>query len=203
MCSRVKITDFILVSNYTNGDENSLGILVKRHQSYLVQYIGYCVRDNDVANDIFQDTFIIFIDAVKTGKYKNNGRFKSYIQTIAHNLAMNYLRKQKKIPRNSGTDDWNIFDNLKSEYHVNAEPTAEHKLIKKDSLNMLRFVFEKLPKRHQEIIHLRLKEQKTFKEIATEKEIPLNTCLGQYRHAITCLKKIINKHQLIGELTTI
>jgi RNA polymerase sigma-70 factor (ECF subfamily) len=61
---------------------------------------------------------------------------------------------------------------------------------------LLKFVFEKLPKRHQEIIQLRLKEQKTFKEIATEKEIPLNTCLGQYRHAITCLKKIINRQKV-------
>jgi RNA polymerase sigma-70 factor (ECF subfamily) len=195
----IKISDFLLVSNYTNGDEKALETLVKKYQNSLINYIAYIIKDNDVANDIFQDTFIKFIDAVKNGKYKNNGSFQGYIQTIAHNLAMDHLRSCKKINTIKNKENWDVFDVINIEQQNCLDKIIEHEALQ-DSNKIMNLVFNEMPKKHKEILVLRLWQKKSFKQIAETKSMSINTCLGQYRYAISYLKKIIHENNLSTKL---
>ena len=117
---QLQIKDSILVKNYIDGDEKALEILINRHNQRITSFIYSKVLDRDVAEDIFQDTFIKVIKTLKRGKYSEEGKFLPWVMRIAHNLVIDHFRKNKRMPKFEGSDDFNIFSVIKDE-KLNAE----------------------------------------------------------------------------------
>jgi RNA polymerase sigma-70 factor (ECF subfamily) len=190
-----KVSDQQLVSDYINGRELALNELLKRHQHKLINFINFIVKDSDLANDIFQESFFKFIKASKNASFKNDGKFYGYLSTIAYNLAMDHIRKNKKMPTISGGVDWCIFSNLKVH-----ETNALNKMINNQSKIILRKVLDELPNKYKEIIEMRLLRNMSFKEIAAHTNTPINTCLSHFRNAIIKIKQLMAQKNVTEEV---
>lgn len=190
------LLDSQLVLAYKNGQENALNILLERHQDKLFGYILSKVNNSDVANDIFQDTFMKAIITIKKGKYNEEGKFIQWIMRIAHNLIIDYFRLNKKLKLVSETsysnEDFNIFDVIASD-DINIEDDFVKTQIYKDLADLL----DLLPEDQREVIKLRMFSNLSFKEIAEETEVSINTALGRMRYAVINLRKLIEQHNVI------
>ncbi|MNK18847.1 ECF RNA polymerase sigma-E factor [compost metagenome] len=189
-------TDSNLILNYQNGDENSLSILITRHKKDLFSFIYYKLMDEDLANDIFQDTFIKIIVTLKEGRYKEENKFILWAKRIAHNLIIDHYRLQSKNIKISETsyenEEFSIFDIIK-EPENNIEDRLIDKQINDDLLRMLVM----LPDNQQEVIKLRFFDGLSFKEIADHTDTSINTTLGRVRYALINLRKIMEEHKII------
>ena len=189
-------TDSNLILNYQNGDENSLSILINRHKKDLFSFIYYKLMDEDLANDIFQDTFIKIIVTLKEGRYKEENKFILWAKRIAHNLIIDHYRLQSKNIKISETsyenEEFSIFDIIK-EPENNIEDRLIDKQINDDLLRMLVM----LPDNQQEVIKLRFFDGLSFKEIADHTDTSINTTLGRVRYALINLRKIMEEHNII------
>lgn len=189
-------TDSILVSQYQNGDETALSHLIKRHQKDLFSSIFYKVMDADLANDIFQDTFMKIIVSLKEGRYSDDGRFILWAKRIAHNLIIDHYRQKSKHIKVSETtyqaEDFSIFDLIRE-----TEENIEDRLITKQIYDDLMGLLVHLPENQQEVLKLRFFDGLSFKEIAEQTETSINTTLGRVRYAILNLRKIIQEKQII------
>lgn len=189
-------TDSNLILNYQNGDENSLSILINRHKKDLFSFIYYKLMDEDLANDIFQDTFIKIIVTLKEGRYKEENKFILWAKRIAHNLIIDHYRLQSKNIKISETsyenEEFSIFDIIK-EPENNVEDRLIDKQINDDLLRMLIM----LPDNQQEVIKLRFFDGLSFKEIADHTDTSINTTLGRVRYALINLRKIMEEHKII------
>ena len=189
-------TDSNLILNYQNGDENSLSILITRHKKDLFSFIYYKLMDEDLANDIFQDTFIKIIVTLKEGRYKEENKFILWTKRIAHNLIIDHFRLQSKNIKISETsyenEEFSIFDIIK-EPESNIEDRLIDKQINDDLLRMLVI----LPDNQQEVIKLRFFDGLSFKEIADHTDTSINTTLGRVRYALINLRKIMEEHKII------
>lgn len=189
-------TDSNLILNYQNGDENSLSILITRHKKDLFSFIYYKLMDEDLANDIFQDTFIKIIVTLKEGRYKEENKFILWAKRIAHNLIIDHFRLQSKNIKISETsyenEEFSIFDIIK-EPESNIEDRLIDKQINDDLLRMLVM----LPDNQQEVIKLRFFDGLSFKEIADHTDTSINTTLGRVRYALINLRKIMEEHKII------
>lgn len=192
----ITLLDSQLVVAYKEGNENALNILLERHQEKLFGYILTKVGDMDLANDVFQDTFVKAIITIKKGKYNEEGKFIQWIMRIAHNLIIDHFRMNKKVNIISETtysnEDFNIFDIIASEIN-NIEDEVIQNQINKDIL----FLLEKLPEDQKEVIKLRIFSNLSFKEIAEETQVSINTALGRMRYAVINLRKLIEQHQVV------
>lgn len=189
-------TDTILISNYQNGDENALANLIKRHQKDLFTFIYYKINDTDLANDIFQDTFVKIILMLKEGRYNEEGKFILWAKKIAQNLIIDHFRVKAKNIKISETtfenEEYSIFDLLR-ESSENIEERLVSNQIQKDLLTMLQY----LPQNQQEVIKLRFFDGLSFKEIAEQTDMSINTTLGRVRYALINLRKIMEEHDII------
>ncbi len=189
-------TDSQLIFQYQNGDETSLSILIKRHKKDLFSFIYYKLMDEDLANDIFQDTFIKIIVTLKEGRYKEENKFILWAKRIAHNLIIDHFRLQSKNIKISETsyenEEFSIFDIIK-EPESNIEDRLIDKQINDDLLRMLVM----LPDNQQEVIKLRFFDGLSFKEIADHTDTSINTTLGRVRYALINLRKIMEEHKII------
>ena len=189
-------TDSQLITQYQNGDENSLSLLIKRHKKDLFSFIYYKLMDEDLANDIFQDTFIKIIVTLKEGRYKEENKFILWAKRIAHNLIIDHFRLQSKNIKISETsyenEEFSIFDIIK-EPESNIEDRLIDKQINDDLLRMLVM----LPDNQQEVIKLRFFDGLSFKEIADHTDTSINTTLGRVRYALINLRKIMEEHKII------
>ncbi|TDX84858.1 RNA polymerase sigma factor [Epilithonimonas xixisoli] len=189
-------TDSQLITQYQNGDENSLSLLIKRHKKDLFSFIYYKLMDEDLANDIFQDTFIKIIVTLKEGRYKEENKFILWAKRIAHNLIIDHFRLQSKNIKISETsyenEEFSIFDIIK-EPESNIEDRLIDKQINDDLLRMLVM----LPENQQEVIKLRFFDGLSFKEIADHTDTSINTTLGRVRYALINLRKIMEEHKII------
>ena len=189
-------TDSQLITQYQNGDENSLSLLIKRHKKDLFSFIYYKLMDEDLANDIFQDTFIKIIVTLKEGRYKEENKFILWTKRIAHNLIIDHFRLQSKNIKISETsyenEEFSIFDIIK-EPESNIEDRLIDKQINDDLLRMLVI----LPDNQQEVIKLRFFDFLSFKEIADHTDTSINTTLGRVRYALINLRKIMEEHKII------
>ena len=141
------LSDAILVSQYINGDEPSLSILINRHQQRLYSFIYSKVYDRDVTEDVFQDTFIKVIKTLKLGKYNEEGKFLPWVMRIAHNLVIDYFRKNKRMPKFNNSKDFDIFSVL-SDSALN----AEDKLVRSQIHNDIRNLVEELPEDQRTVL---------------------------------------------------
>ncbi|MDF1516506.1 MAG: sigma-70 family RNA polymerase sigma factor [Lutibacter sp.] len=186
------ILDSILVNNYINGHEKSLEILIIRHKQRIFSFILSKVSDREVAEDIFQDTFIKVINTLKRGAYNEEGKFLPWVMRIAHNLIIDHFRRNKRLPKFNNTDDFDIFDVLSDDML-----TVENQIIKSQILEDVRNLIEELPDDQKEVLLMRMYRDMSFKEIAENTDVSINTALGRMRYALINLRKLIEKHNII------
>lgn len=189
-------TDSFLISRYQKGDENALSILISRHQKELFSFIFYKLMDEELANDVFQDTFMKIIVSLKEGRYNDDGKFILWAKRIAHNLIIDHYRLKSKHIKVSETtyenEEFSIFDLLK-ETEENIEERLITNQIYDDLMKMLVF----LPENQQEVIKLRFFDGLSFKEIADQTNTSINTTLGRVRYALINMRKIMEENQII------
>ena len=189
-------TDSLLISRYQKGDENALSILISRHQKELFSFIFYKLMDEELANDVFQDTFMKIIVSLKERRYNDDGKFILWAKRIAHNLIIDHYRLKSKHIKVSETtyenEEFSIFDLLK-ETEENIEERLITNQIYDDLMKMLVF----LPENQQEVIKLRFFDGLSFKEIAEQTNTSINTTLGRVRYALINLRKIMEDNQII------
>ena len=190
--ANVQTSDALLVKNYIAGDENSLSILINRHQSKIYGFIYSKLSDRDIADDIFQDTFIKVIKTLKSNSYNEEGKFLPWVMRISHNLIIDYYRKNKKMPMFRETEDFSIFSIMSDNV-----PNIESQLITSQVESDLRKLIEELPEDQKEVLVMRMYQDLSFKEISELTGVSINTALGRMRYAIMNLRKVIDKNQII------
>jgi len=190
---RTKITsDSLLVKNYILGDESSLEILIKKHQQRLFSFIYSKVKDKDVANDIFQDTFIKVIKTLKKGNYNEEGKFLPWVMRNPHNLIIDYFRKNNRMPNFKNSDEFDIFSII-SDDSLN----VEKQIIQEQIFDDVRELINELPEEQKEVLIMRMYKDMSFKEISDNTGVSINTALGRMRYALINMRKLIEKHKII------
>lgn len=184
--------DSTLVSNYINGDEKSIEILIKRHQQRLFSFIYSKVKDRDVAEDIFQDTFIKVIRTLKKGNYNEEGKFLPWVVRISHNLVIDYFRKSNRMPTFKNTDEFDIFSVL-GDGTLNAESVIIREQIHADVKELI----NELPEEQKQVLMMRMYNDMSFNEISENTGVSINTALGRMRYALINLRKLIEKNKII------
>lgn len=192
MANKKTISDKVLVGNYINGDEASLSILINRHQQRLFSFIYSKVKDKDITEDVFQDTFIKVIKTLKKGKYNEEGKFLPWVMRIAHNLVIDHFRKSNRMPAFRNTDEFDIFSVL-GDGNLN----AEKQLIQEQIFSDVRELVNELPEEQKEVLVMRMYKDMSFKEISENTGVSINTALGRMRYALINMRKLIEKHKLI------
>ena len=188
----LQIDDSILVKNYIAGDEKALEVLINRHNQRISSFIYSKVLDRDVAEDIFQDTFIKVIKTLKRGTYSEEGKFLPWVMRIAHNLIIDHFRKNKRMPKFEGSDDFNIFSVIRDE-----KLNAEKQIIKDQIESDLTLLIEELPEDQKEVLVMRIYKDMSFKEISENTGVSINTALGRMRYALINLRKIVAKNNIV------
>jgi len=192
----MKTSDSCLISQYQKGDEQALAKLIQKHQQELFSFIFYKVKDDDLANDFFQDTFIKIIIKLKEGKYTEEDKFILWAKRIASNLIIDHFRVKSRHITVSETsyidDEFSIFDTIK-ETDFNIEEQLILSQIHEDLKNIIVF----LPENQQEIIKMRFYDELTFKEIAELTNTSINTTLGRMRYALMNIRKIIAENKIV------
>lgn len=187
--------DSELVRRYIEGDESALACLIERHKQRVFSFIFSKVYDRDLSEDIFQDTFIKVITTLKEGKYNEEGKFLPWVMRIAYNLTIDYFRAKKKlrtVSENCGGDEYSLFD------FVNfTEENIESELINEQVKSELKTLIQHLPKDQKEVLELRIYNELSFKEIAEDTNVSINTALGRMRYALINLRKIIEEKNII------
>ena len=185
------LDDAQLVSNYIAGCEKSLEILIYKHKYKLYNFIYSKVLNKDNAEDLFQETFIKVIKTLKRGVYNEEGKFLPWVMRIAHNLVIDFFRKNKRFPSFDKNDNFDIFQLVKDK-----NPSIERLLIDKQILDDLQKIIIKLPQDQREVIDLRLYKEMSFKEISDATGVSINTALGRMRYAIINLRKLIIENKI-------
>ena len=186
------LSDSVLVERYLSGSEISLEVLISRHQSRIFNFINSKVQNRDTAEDIFQDTFIKVIRTLKGGQYNEEGKFLPWVMRISHNLVIDFFRKNNRMPKVKNTEEFDIFQFI-SDSSLNAEHTMVQDQIVKD----LQKLVQELPEDQKEVLIMRLYRDMSFKEIAKNTNVSINTALGRMRYAIINLRKLIDENKII------
>jgi len=189
---KVTITDAILVSNYIKGDESALEVLIIRHKQRIYSFIYSKVFDRDIAEDIFQDTFIKVIRTLKRGKYNEEGKFLPWVMRIAHNLVIDHFRKNNRMPKFDNSGDFDIFSVI-SDTSLNAEKVMVKEQVESD----VRRLIDELPEDQKEVLVMRMYNDMSFKEISERTGVSINTALGRMRYALINMRKVIEKHNIV------
>ena len=186
------ISDSTLVSQYIQGNEYSLELLIKRHKQRLFSFIYSKVKDKDITEDVFQDTFIKVIRTLKKGTYNEEGKFLPWVMRIAHNLVIDYFRKSNRMPAFNNTDEFDIFSVL-GDGNLN----AEKKIIQEQIYSDVRELVKELPEEQREVLVMRMYKDMSFKEISENTGVSINTALGRMRYALINMRKLIEKNKII------
>lgn len=191
-----KFEDRELVSAYLDGNEKAFETLLLRHKDKVYRFIYMKVRDGALAEDIFQDTFIKVVRTLKSGSYNEEGKFLPWAMRIAHNLIIDYFRKKNKVrlisESSSMRDDYNVFHTIDSE-EKNVEETMSQTELEEQMVELIEY----LPESQRDILRKRIFKEMSFKDIAEEEDISINTALGRMRYALINLRKLIEKHNMV------
>lgn len=179
-------TDQELVRLYAAGDEAGLEILIDRYKTKLYTSIYLLVKDEPLAEDIFQDTFIKVINTLRSGRYNEEGKFLPWVMRIAHNLVIDYYRKERRAPVVVNSDGFDIFDVLQF-----SDESVETRMIREQVHSDLRRMIQRLPDDQKEVLIMRHYGDMSFKEIAAVTEVSINTALGRMRYALNNLRKMM------------
>ena len=186
------LNDKELVESYRNGNVASFELLVERHQNKVFSYILMLVKDRQLADDIFQDTFLKIIRTIKAGAYKEEGKFIQFAMRIAHNLGIDHFRKSNRLPMaDSVNNEYSIIDNLKY-----TDRSVEDEMIEEQVYGDLRKMIDLLPDEQKEVLNMRMYADMSFKEIADATNVSINTALGRMRYALINLRKMAKDYNL-------
>ena len=188
-----KLSDNELLNAYLSGNENAVTVLVNRHRRRVFDYIHMMVKDRDVADDIFQETLIHVLRFVKEGRYTENGKFLSWVLRIAHNQVIDHFRQKKQQNNISeGEAGYDLLNNKKF-----SDATVEDKMVSAQIEADVRRLVDHLPPEQKEVVMMRYYMGLSFKEIAEQTEVSINTALGRMRYALINLRKLIAEKQLV------
>ena len=186
------LTDDELVSLYAEGNNTAFDVLLSRYQSKLYSYIFYIVHDEEVANDLFQDTFLKVIMRIQDGSYTGYGKFHAWLTRIAHNLVMDYFRdKEQALTISNDEADYDLLNNARL-----AEHTTEDQMLVSQSLKDAKAIMDLLPEPQSEVVKMRFYDNMSFKEIAEKLNISINTALGRMRYAVINMRNIAQEKNI-------
>jgi RNA polymerase sigma-70 factor (ECF subfamily) len=189
--SKKSCSDRDLIRTYLRGDEYAFQTLLTRHKNRIYTSIYMFVKDTDLANDIFQETFIKIIDTFRSGRYNEEGKFIQWALRISYNLCVDYFRKNKRRKVITPTDDFDIFNMISA-----SDDNQERHIIKNQTYQKVRQLVEALPSEQKEVILLRHYAELSFKEIAELTNVSINTALGRMRYALINIRKMISEHHI-------
>ena len=188
-----------LILAYVKGNEKAFEILVMRHKNKIHRFIYMKLRDQDLTEDIFQETFIKVINTIKLGSYNEEGKFLPWVLRIAHNLVIDHFRRSARVKMisesSSKTSDFNIFSVLKIE-----DDSIEQTMMKGELGSQMVELVEFLPANQREVLKMRLFQDLSFQDISEKENISINTALGRMRYALINVRKLIEKHELVIEI---
>ena len=184
----ISVSDATLVSLYIKGNEEAFAMLIKRHKSKVYTTIYLIVRDQYIAEDLLQETFIKAIKKLKSGEYNEEGKYLPWITRIAHNLAIDYFRREKRYPTVVMEDGSSVFNSLSF-----SEESLESIKIKDETHALLREMIQTLPEAQKEVLMMRHYSDMSFQEIAEATGVSINTALGRMRYALINLRKKLEK----------
>ena len=184
-------TDQQLILSYLDGNDKAFEVLLGRHQQKIYTSIYLFVKDDAKAQDIFQEVFIKIIDTLRRGKYNHEGKFSQWAMRIAYNLCVDNFRRNKRRPTLQTSEDFDIFDVLKS-----PERNVEQNLIRSQTHDKVRKLVDLLPAEQREVVILRHYADMSFKEIAKLTNVSINTALGRMRYALINIRKMVEQHNV-------
>ena len=185
-------SDQDLIHLYISGNEAGLTELIRRYQSKIYTSIYLLVKDEYLAEDIFQDTFIKVINTLKAGKYNEEGKFLPWVARIAHNLVIDHFRREKRTPLVSNGEDFDIFDVL-GQY----DESTEERMIREQTYTDLKKLIHLLPSEQKEVLIMRHYGDLSFKQIADITDVSINTALGRMRYALNNLRRMMLTKELL------
>lgn len=193
MAKYKSMTDEQLVNAYEKGSNEAFDMLLKRHKDRVYNYILRIVKQEDIANDIFQETFVKAIMTIKQGRYTENGKFPAWISRIAHNLIIDYYRQEKSENlQSTDIEDINILNRKEL-----CESTIEDNIITEQITNDVKSLIKELPDLQREVLNMRYYQNLSFKEIAEQTGVSINTALGRMRYAIINMRRLAAEKEVV------
>lgn len=193
MATNLSMTDEQLVKAYAQGNNEAFDTLLKRHQERIYNYILRIIKNEDIANDIFQETFVKAILTIKQGRYTENGKFPAWISRIAHNLIIDYYRQEKsENVQSADIDDVDVLNRKEL-----CEQTIEDSIISEQIREDVKYLIQELPDLQKEVLNMRYYQNLSFKEIADLTGVSINTALGRMRYAILNLRRIAAEKDIV------
>lgn len=192
-----EMTDEELALSYVDGDNRAFDLLLSRNQSKLFSYILFVVRDRDMADDIFQETFVKVISRLQQGRYQATGKFGAWVMRIAHNVIMDWYREQRSGKIVEAPQD-NDLSNIRGEELLDSN--IESRFVNDQVMDDVRKLMDNLPAPQREVVFMRFYQQLSFKEIAETTNVSINTALGRMRYAILNLRRMAKTHDVALQL---
>ena len=187
------LSDRVLLNNYLAGDRCAISELIERHSQRVRNYIGMMVRDDAIADDIFQETFIKAVNVIDQGRYVDNGKFLSWVLRIAHNRVLDHFRREKSSRQvNESEAGYDMLGTMRF-----SEPTAEDNIVSGEVEQAIRQLVDELPDEQQEVVRLRYYSKLSFQEIAEQTDVSINTALGRMRYALINLRRMIKERNIV------
>ena len=189
---RSKVKDKDLVRQYIAGKDSSFETLLDRYRDRVFSYIVFTVKDEDLSNDLFQDTFIKVIKSLRNGKYNDEGKFLPWVMRIAHNLIIDHFRKTNRLPITRNTEENDLIARLESD-DLNVDKSLVKGQIHKEVKDLIQY----LPKEQRQVLIMRIYCEMSFKEISEKSDVSINTALGRMRYALINLRRMIKEKEII------
>lgn len=187
------LSDRVLLNNYISGDRSAISELIERHSRRVRNYIGIMVKDDAVADDIFQETFIKAVKVIDEGGYTDSGKFLSWVLRIAHNRVLDHFRREKSSRQlNEKEAGYDVLGSLRV-----TEDTVEDNIIHNELMETVRHLVDELPDDQREVVRLRYYSKLSFQEIAEQTEVSINTALGRMRYALINLRRMIKEKNIV------
>lgn len=187
------LSDNELVNQFLSGDQLAIELLIRRHRKRVFGYILLLVKNQTIAEDVFQDTFVKVIKSLQENKYTDNGRFVSWVMRIAHNLIIDYFRKEKQLKTYSNDQsEVDVFNSPKF-----SEKNVEEHMVFEQILREVRGLVDELPEEQREVVLLRHYAGLSFKEIAEQTNVSINTALGRMRYALINMRKVMQERNMV------
>ena len=186
-----KFNDKQLISAYISGKDSFINEIIRRHQARVMGYIVVSVKDKDIANDIFQDTFIKVVNKLKVGAYNEEGKFIHWVLRIAHNLIIDHFRKTGRVQMVRSSEEYDVFNQLPV-----FDKNAEDEIMAQQTHQRIRELVELLPESQREVLKMRHYQEMSFKDIADQTNVSINTALGRMRYAIINLRKMVEDNNI-------
>ncbi|NJL73873.1 MAG: sigma-70 family RNA polymerase sigma factor [Saprospiraceae bacterium] len=192
LSDQLQLTDHDLINRYLEGDEQSFEVLLSRHQQKIYTSIYLFVKDQSLAEDIFQEVFIKVIDTLRRGKYNHEGKFLQWAMRISYNMCVDHFRRAKRRPQVTPTETFDIFDVLQI-----SDENAEQTIIRSQTHDKIRKLVDMLPDEQREVVILRHYADMSFKEIAKLTRVSINTALGRMRYALINIRRLVEEKDII------